>query len=317
MKPILLTGGGGFLGTWIARLLAQDGRRVRVFDLFDRSAMRPGFADVAASAADAGEWIQGDVTDAQAVEQAASGCAGIIHLAALLTPACQRDPVRGAQVNLLGTLNVFAAARKHAIAQVAYASSAAVFGPPDGETAVETAADTAHGRCSLPTTHYGAFKLACESCARAFWLDAGIASVGIRPAIVYGPGRETGLTADITLACRHAATAAAAAKPYTIRFSGRQGFVFAQDAAAAFVAAATQPRTGAQAFSLVGQMADVTEVAQEIMAQAPGVRIAVDGPPVPMSAAITDTAFGALLPSTPLTSLHDGIARTLAHYRHG
>jgi len=290
MKPILLTGGGGFLGVWIARLLAQDGRRVRVFDLFDRSAMPPGFADVAASAADDIEWIQGDVTDAQAVEQAASGCAGIIHLAALLTPACQRDPVRGAQVNLLGTLNVFAAAKKHAIAQVAYASSAAVFGPEDVETA--------DGRCSLPTTHYGAFKLACESCARAFWLDAGIASVGIRPAIVYGPGRETGLTADITLACRHAATAAAAAKPYTIRFSGRQGFVFAQDAAAAFVAAASQPRTGAQAFSLIGQMGEVAEVAQEIMAQAPGVRIAVDGPPVPMSAAITDTAFGALLPST-------------------
>jgi len=190
------------------------------------------------------------------------------------------------------------AAKQNGITHLAYASSAAVFGPDNG-------------MYPHPTTHYGAFKLACEACARAFWLDEGISSVGLRPAVVYGPGRESGLTAGITLACREAV----AARPYTIGFSGKQGFVFARDAAAAFVAAAIRSCAGAQTYSLVGQMADVCEVADEIAVQVPGAQIKVVGDPVPMSAEIADTARQALLGSMPATSIREGIAQTVTHYR--
>jgi len=294
MKPILITGGGGFLGAWVARVLAEQGLASRVFD---RAPEPPRvFGEVADAAA--AEWVPGDVTDGQAVTVAASGCGGIIHLAALLTPDCQRDPVRGANVNLIGTLNAFEAAKVHGIAHVAYASSAAVFGLDSGTH-------------PAPITHYGAFKLAAEACARAYWLDAGISSVGLRPTIVYGAGRETGLTAGITLACREAV----AGRPYTIGFSGKQGFVFARDAAAAFVAAATNPRSGAQAYSLVGQLADVSDVAAEIQAQVTGAQIKVSGAPVPMSADIVDTAHAALLAPMRPTPIAEGIAQTVAHYR--
>jgi len=315
MKPLLITGGGGFLGAWIARVLVQQGQRVRVLDRAPTPSR--GFVAITAmqddtatgkspSAANLMEWTTGDVTDARALAQAASGCAGIIHLAALLTPDCQRDPVLGAQVNLIGTLHAFEAAKQHGIRRVVYASSAAVFGPGSGPH------DSVHPQ---PVTQYGAFKLACEACARAYWLDAGIRSVGIRPSIVYGPGRETGLTADISLACR----AAVAAQPYTIGFSGRQGFVYAEDVARAFAAAALRPvetdNAGARALSLVGLLVDVREVAQEIMTQGTGAAITVDGPPVPMAAGLADTAHAALLAPQPPTSIRDGIAQTLAWYR--
>lgn len=295
MSRILITGGGGFLGGWIVKALSAGGHAVRIFD---RSGDRRVIREIAGPQADAAEWLAGDVTDGPAVEAALRGCDAVIHLAALLTPACKGDPVLGAQVNLIGTLNVFEAARAAGIRRVVYASSAAVFGPDDGAT-------------PLPVTHYGVFKLACEGCARAYWLDHGIASIGFRPTIVYGPGRESGLTAGPTLACREAV----AGRPYMIGYSGVQDLVFVGDVAAAFTAAATTPFEGAHAFSLGGGSADVGEVVAAIVAQVPEARIEIAGPAVPMASTISETPFAGLLGPLPRTPLRDGIAQTVAHYR--
>ena len=110
----------------------------------------------------------------------------------VLTPTCSANPVLGAQVNLLGSLHVFDAALAHGVRQVVYASSAGVYGPD-------------HADYPAPATHYGAFKLAVEGAARAYWPTQGLASVGFRPFIVYGPGRESGVSAGPSLACRAAA----------------------------------------------------------------------------------------------------------------
>ena len=185
---VLITGGGGFLGAWIIRRLAARGIDLRVFDRRDdRGIVRA----IAGGVADRLDWRTGDVASLADVSAAADGCDFAIHLAALLTPACAENPILGAQVNLIGTLNVFEAAKARGMRGIAYASSAGVFGPDDGAI-------------PHPTTHYGAFKLACEGSGRAYWQDAGLSSVGFRPAIVYGPGRETGLTAGPSLACREA-----------------------------------------------------------------------------------------------------------------
>ncbi|MGV6875021.1 NAD-dependent epimerase/dehydratase family protein [Pseudochelatococcus sp. B33] len=295
MKRILITGGGGFLGGWILRSLSKDGHRVRIFDLADdRRVVR----EIAGEQAEGADWVRGDVTDTAAVAEAARGCDAIVHLAALLTPACKADPILGAKVNLIGTLNVFEAAKANGIPRVVYASSAAVFGPDDG-----TRPD--------PVTLYGAYKLACEGCARAYWLDEGVASVGLRPTIVYGPGRAIGLTAGPTIACREAV----AGRPYTIGYSGPQDLVFVGDAAAVFAAAAIRPFEGAHAFSLGGGTADVPEIIDAIRAEIPGARIDFSGPPVPMAAEIGETPYEGLLGPLPRTGLRDGIRLTVAHYR--
>uniref|UniRef100_UPI001F05CD0A NAD-dependent epimerase/dehydratase family protein n=1 Tax=Burkholderia sp. LMG 13014 TaxID=2709306 RepID=UPI001F05CD0A len=176
---VLVTGGSGFLGAWIIRRLLARGMECVSFDVRTNPRLVEALAHERAVAV---HWRTGDIADAAATARAFDGCDAAIHLAGILTTDCAADPVRGAQVNLIGTLNVFEAARSAGLRRVLYASSAGVFGPDDGAV-------------PLPHTHYGAFKLACEGSARAYWHDHGIASVGLRPLVVYGAGRETGSSA--------------------------------------------------------------------------------------------------------------------------
>ena len=295
MTKILVTGGGGFLGAWIVKLLAAQGLTPR---LFDKNINTPVVTAIAGAAAHTVEWIEGDITDTQAVIDAAQGCAGLIHLAAVLTPPCRDNPIFGAQVNVIGTLNVFEAAKRHHIPRVVYASSGAVFGPESGSI-------------PAPMTHYGAFKLACEGCARAYWHDAQIASIGFRPTIIYGPGREIGLTADISLACR----AAARQQAYTIGFTGVQDLLYVEDTAAAFVAAALKPYQGAHAFSLTGGSYDVQDVISRIKTLVPQADLKAQGPLVPMASVIAKTPYEDVLGGLPHTPLQDGLAATIAYYQ--
>src|SRR5258706_2109204 len=206
---VLVTGGSGFIGAWMLRRFVARNWDVRVFDIKDDRRLT---REIVGPAADSLAWTVGDVSDGAAVTEAAAGCDVIAHLAAVLTPACQADPVRGAQVGLIGTLNAFLAARRHKMKGVVYMSSASVFGPDDGTQ-------------PLPLTHYGAFKLAGEGSARAFWEDDKLPSIGFRPLVVYGPGREIGLSAGPSLACR----AAARGEPYVVPFTGSTDFLFVDD----------------------------------------------------------------------------------------
>lgn len=292
---VLITGGGGFLGAWIIRRLSARGVEVRVFDRKDDRSMVHAIAGDVAERID---WRIGDVASAADVSRAAEGCDFAIHLAALLTPACAENPILGAQVNLIGTLNVFEAAKAGGMRGVAYASSAGVFGPDDGAI-------------PFPTTHYGAFKLACEGSGRAYWQDAGLSSVGFRPAIVYGPGRETGLTAGPSIACREAV----AGRPYTIGYSGRADMIYVDDVAAVFEAAATRPFEGAHAFSLVGEVADVGAIADGIRSHVPGAQIDWSGPPLPLHPIIAPSPIETVLGDLPHTPLADGLAGTVTFYR--
>jgi nucleoside-diphosphate-sugar epimerase len=292
---VLITGGAGFLGAWIARRLLAGGHDVRVLD---RSANDTLMRAIAGPQARAVDWRSGDVAKADDVIRAAEGCDGIAHLAALLTPACQVDPVRGAEVNLIGTINAFEAARRHGMRGIVYASSAGVFGPDDGVT-------------PRPTTLYGAFKLACEGCARAYAADLGIASVGFRPLVVYGPGREIGSSAGPILACRSATEG----KPYTIPFTGRTDMIFVDDVAAAFEAALTRRYSGAHVFNLRGEIATIDQIMEMIRGLVPGAVLSAAGDPLPVAAEIEAHDTSAVLGVLPRTALADGLARTVAFYR--
>lgn len=294
-NKILITGGSGFIGAWIARRLVQRGASVRIFDLkTNRDPARAVIGDIV----DDMEWVAGDVSDAQAVQDAASGCDLLVHLAAILTPACQANPILGAQITLMGTLNVFEAARAEGIGKVIYMSSAGVFGPDDG----------LHPH---PTTLYGAWKLAGEGCARAYFEDHGIASAGFRPLIVYGPGRETGLTAGPTLACR----AAARGEPYTIPFTGDSDYVFVDDVAAAFDEAAASELTGAAVYNIVGEFSTMDGLIASIRESAPGAQLSASGPRVPTTAHIDEGELREMFPAVPRTRVRDGIRETVEFYR--
>jgi UDP-glucose 4-epimerase len=290
---ILVTGGTGFLGSWVIRRLRAHRHPVRVFDLVENRTL----VELIAGGTSGVEWVTGDVADPAAVRAAAIGTSRIIHLAGLLTPACAADPVRGAQVNVIGTLNVFDAARAQGHSGVVYTSSAAVFGPADGRT-------------PAPQTQYGAFKLACEGSARAYWADHGIASIGFRPYVVYGPGREGGASAGPSLACR----AAVRGERYTIPYSGSAGLVYVDDVAAAYEAAATRDIEGAHALTMAGTTASNEDVIAEIRRIIPDAQLDVAGPPMPIAATLDPGNIAEILPGLTRTSLADGIQRTIEFY---
>lgn len=295
---VLLTGGSGFIGAWVIRRLMRRGIDVRVFDINSNRATVAEIAgkDVARDL----DWVSGDIRSTDQVKAAANGCEGVIHLAGVLTPACKANPVRGAEINLIGTLNVFEAAREHGFPSVIYASSAGVFGPDD----------PVH---PAPTTLYGAFKLAGEGCARSYLADVGLPSIGFRPLVVYGPGRETGLSAGPSLACR----AAARGEQYVHPFTGRSGLVYVDDCAALFEHALTTNLEGAKVYNVIGEVVAVEDVLAEIRRNVPNAGLSTSGPPLPIAPGIREEGLEAFMPGRLRTSLAQGIKATIEHYRAG
>jgi UDP-glucose 4-epimerase len=291
---ILITGGAGFLGAWIAKRLLAGGHDVRIFD---RSEDRRLFDVIVGPHAARVEQFTGDVSRPEDVEAACRGCDAIAHLAALLTPACRSAPIRGANVNVHGTLNVFEAARRHGVRTVAYASSAGVFGPTNGAE-------------PYPMTLYGVFKLACEGIGRVYAADYGIANVGFRPLVIYGPGREVGSTAGATIACRKAVLGEA----YAIPFTGETDMIFVDDVAAAFEAALLRPVCGAHVFNLRGEVTSVDAIIAQIRRLRPAASLTADGEPLTITPHLAVHDVAATLGALPLTSLADGLKQTIAFY---
>ncbi len=141
--------------------------------------------------------VQGDITDLAALERTIDEHAitHVIHLAALQVPFCRADPPLGARVNVVGTVNVFEAVarRQDRMGPIVYASSVAAYDALDDTT-------TGAAMEGVPSTLYGVFKRANEGTASVYAAEQGIASVGLRPHTVYGPGRDQGVTSAPTTA---------------------------------------------------------------------------------------------------------------------
>lgn len=305
-----LTGALGCIGAWTTKLLARRGDVPVVFDPNpDRRRLRDLMDEDELARV---VFVAGDITDGGAVERALreSGARRVIHLAGLQVPACRADPAQGARVNVVGTLNVFEAARRAGAERVAYASSAAVYGlseddgtpPPDERAACE------------PLTHYGVFKRANEGNARICWLDHGLASAGLRPLTVYGVGRDQGLTSDPTRALK----AAILGRPFRIRFSGATDYLHAADAASAFVAAADRAPAGANVYNLHGETAETARVVSLIEeAAGPASRglVTFGGPRIPIPPELAGRAAAADLALHPPVPLDEGLRETAERFR--
>jgi len=287
MSKVLVTGGSGFVGQpTIARLMAA-GHGVRVFDLKPRQEALPAGVEV----------VAGDVTDAKAVSAAVEGCDAIVHLAGLMTVDCARDPVLGAQVNVMGSVNVLEAARQRRL-PVAYLSTAGVYGPDD---AVHP----------LPMSIYGVTKLAVEGIARVYWLDHQVPSLGLRPYIVYGPGISSGIAAGPSIAI----AAALRREPATIRFSGRVGFVYVGDVARLLAAAVSGGLSGARVLTMAGDTHAMEDFVAELARQTGWSEITIEGAPLRIPADLTSDPVPPDLGSHPVTPIADGISQALTELR--
>lgn len=308
-ERFLVTGALGCIGAWVVRNLVREGVPTAIFDLASdprrlRLTMTPDeLAQV--------KMLTGDITDLAAVEGAFGdfGATHIIHLAGLQVPFCKADPALGARVNVVGTVNVFEAAKRRKLRNVVYASSAAVYGIsedyPEGPIGYDAPL--------RPGTHYGVYKQANEGTARVYWQDDGVASIGLRPYVVYGPGRDQGLTSSPTTAM----LAAALGQPYRIPFGGRFDFQFADDVAQAFIHAARSTFAGADVFNLHGDVVHVAEIVAALEDAEPGMRgqLTYGETPLSFPESMDDTPLLNVLGPLPRTPLAEGIETTLATFK--
>jgi UDP-glucose 4-epimerase len=206
-NTFLVTGGSGFIGSHVVdRLLAGGAGSVTVLDNHLRE---DNLADALASGRV--RTIEGDVSDQQALTDAAEGAAGVFHMAVLPLGPCSEEPRRCLEVNVTGTFNVLEAAREAGARKIVYSSASSVYGDTN-ETMDESHPLNAR-------TMYGASKLAGEYFLRAFHDLYGIDYVILRYMNVYGPRQEGGLVINVLNRIR-------AGDPPTIMGDGSQSFDF-------------------------------------------------------------------------------------------
>ena len=295
--PVLVTGAGGCIGSWTLALLERAGVKVHAFDLhIDQR--RPALL-MNDDALRQITWHAGDIADTQAVKKvvADTGVCAIIHLAALQVPFCRADPVAGALVNVVGTVNVFEAAKAAGVKRITYASSVAAYGALDNGGAMSTL--------------YGAYKYCNEQTAKVYSEENGLHSVGIRPGVVYGVARDQGMTSKTTVAILAAATANA----YTIPFSGDVSWLFAGEVASAFIRSVSCERTGAPVFDLNGKLASVQEGVNILKALAPEASITITGEPLAFPMDHSDDPLKAYIGDYGQVSLQQGIQATYERFR--
>ena len=216
---IAVTGGAGFIGSHLCEHLTCAGHPVLAIDDLSRG-RRTNLPQ--------GVPLETIGIGAPDIAQrlAAFGPRALVHLAAQVDARRSLDdPVFDAQVNILDTIRLFAAAAKAGVERIVFASSAAVYGNPEGIPTPENS--PLH-----PLSPYGVGKLAGEGYLSFFARRHGIAGVALRFANVYGPRQESvGEAGVVAVLCERLL----AGQPATIHGDGRQtrDFVYVEDVARA------------------------------------------------------------------------------------
>ena len=172
----LVTGGGGFIGSNIVERLVREGHDVRVLDNF-----ATGRRENLDSLQGKFVLIEGDIRDYWTVEEAVSGVDFVLHQAALgSVPRSVKNPLTSNEVNVNGTLNVLAAARRAKVKKLILASSSSIYGDAKALKKSETLP-------FAPLSPYAATKVAGEYYARLFWELYKVPTVSLRYFNVFGP----------------------------------------------------------------------------------------------------------------------------------
>ena len=137
-------------------------------------------------------------------------------------------------------------------------------------------------------------------------------SVGIRPGVVYGVGRDQGMTSKTTVAL----LAAAANQAYDIPFSGHVSWLFAAEAASAFIRSVAKERVGAPVFDLNGVYASVEEGMAILKTIAPDAQVGIKGEPLAFPMDKSDEPLKAFIGDYGQMPLAQGIEATYKAFAH-
>lgn len=219
---ILITGGAGFIGTHISKLLLDQGHQVLIYDNLSRS--NTNFLDKRTL------FLRGDLSDEKLLQKALKGIDCVIHLAAFLdVEESVREPLLYAQNNILGLIYLLEAMRTQGVKKIIFSSSCVVYGFPKKLPLLESAPFNA-------ANPYGASKIACEAFLQSYHAQFSFEVVALRYFNPYG-------TMENHLPEVHAIPkmikAALNKEPFTLYWKGLQvrDFIYVEDLASAHVAA--------------------------------------------------------------------------------
>lgn len=298
---VLVTGGTGFIGSYVAADLVEQGHEVVAYDTStdDHILSKLGVAEDVTIR-------RGDVTDAPDVIRAVkeTGSTRIIHLAALLTNAAEANPRAAMRVNIEGTNNIFEAARTldDQVERVAWASSAAAYAPPGAYDHDWVTEDD----LLAPDTLYGSTKAYNEDQARVYREEFGVSDVALRPTVAYGPYRETGGSAFLA----NIVEKPALGEPFSVEYGDQIiDWQHVWDIAQAFRKAAMTPDTALsqRVYNVRGEVATIREAVETMRSIVPDADLTVsDDGELPWTQQLDMSAAQADLGYEPEYDLEDG-----------
>lgn len=251
---VLVTGGGGFIGSNLVRALAERGDDVRVLDNF-ATGNRVNLSELA----DDVEIVEGELRSYERVHAAVRGVEVVFHQGALPSvPRSVQDPLTTNAVNVEGTVNVLLAARDEGIRRVVFASSSSVYGNSEELPRAET-------QNPDPISPYGVSKLAaeryCVSFSRVYPLEA----VVLRYFNVFGPNQDP--TSQYAAVVPRFITSIADGRPITVYGDGeqRRDFTYVANVIDANLLAAEAAGASGSIFNIAtGRSTTVNELADKI-----------------------------------------------------
>ena len=253
MSRVLVTGGGGFIGSNLVRGLLERGDEVRVLDNF-ATGRRENLAGLDVHV------VEGELRSYERVHNAVRGVEVVFHLGALgSVPRSVQDPLTSSAVNIEGTMNVLLAARDEDVRRVVYSSSSSVYGTRrDLPVTEDTPPD--------PISPYGVAKLAAERyCVSFTRVYESFETVVLRYFNVFGPrqSRLSQYAAVIPLFV----DAITRGEPVTIFGDGEQSrdFTYVENVVDATVRAAEVPEANGRMLNVsAGKPATVNELAESL-----------------------------------------------------
>lgn len=235
----------------------------------------------------------------------------VAHLAALQTPDCNAHRDLGLRINLGGTQKLLETIKTadRQLERCVFASSLAVYGPRADYPAGPVPMDASPN----PVNVYGTWKLAGEQLCRFFCDDTGTPTVCLRPGVLFGPGRDAGLTSTPTTALK----CVALGKPYQIPYQTQQDYLYAPDVGAAFGNALLKPFRGFGTYTLPSRTIAMAELVAAMREAAAHVglgeqfQITHGTDEVPFICELEWDAFAQAFPQAPHTSIDQALQASL------